>query len=202
VILEDFSMRHRACLLLLALVTLAWDAGPRLVRAEKKEEKEDLKSNLVVLDNLKSTAPTEWKREKRDNLLLKYQFRLARIKDDKSDAQAFISEVIGSGAADKKVKGWRDWFLPPEGKKIEDVSTIDKLKIGKKEAIYLDVQGTYLHKKRPQDPDTAAEHRPGYRMLAVYFETNDTPYFIRLIGPATTVTHYKKGFDEWLKAFK
>jgi hypothetical protein len=195
-------MTHRVCLLLFALGILGWAAGSGSVSAQKKADKEDLKSNLVVLENVKSMAPAEWKREKRDNLLLKYQFRLAKVRDDKADAQVFISEVIGSGTPEKKIEGWRDWFVPPDGKKITDVSTIEKFKIGKKESLYLDVHGTYLFKKRPQDPDSAAVPRPGYRMLAVYFETNDTPYFIRLIGPADTVAHYKKGFDDWLKAFK
>ena len=38
-------------------------------------------------------------------------------------------------------------------------------------------------------------------MVAIYFEGND-PYQIRLTGPAATVEHYKKGFDEWVKGFK
>ena len=39
-------------------------------------------------------------------------------------------------------------------------------------------------------------------MLGVVFEGADNTYHIRLVGPADTVEHYKKGFDEWLKNFK
>jgi hypothetical protein len=39
-------------------------------------------------------------------------------------------------------------------------------------------------------------------MLGVHFEAEKNPYHIKLIGPAKTVEHYKKGFDEWLKGFK
>jgi hypothetical protein len=192
-------MRRLAWLVLCGLGVLGWENSPSMGLAQKKD---DPKSNLVVLDNVKSMAPAEWKRDKLDNLLLKHQFRLAKVKDDKLDAQVFISEVIGAGTPDKKILGWREMFEPPAGKTIDDVSRIEKMKLGRVQAIYLDVHGTYLWKKRPQDPPTAAVPRPGHRMLAVYFDTGDTPYFIRMIGPAETVAHYKQGFDEWLKAFK
>jgi hypothetical protein len=39
-------------------------------------------------------------------------------------------------------------------------------------------------------------------MLAVYWDSKGGPYFFRLVGPARTVEHYKKGFDEWLMGFK
>ncbi len=195
-------MKHLARLLLLGLAAALISASGT-VRAQKKDDKkDDLKSNLVVLEGLKSKAPADWKREKPANLLLKYQFRLPRVKDDKNDTQVLISEVIGSGTADKKIEGWRNYFQPPAGKTIEEVSRIAKVKVGKKEVLTLDVWGTYLDKKRPQDPPESAIQRPGYRMVAAYFEAGDTPYFIRMIGPADSVAHYGKGFAEWLKAFE
>ena len=41
-----------------------------------------------------------------------------------------------------------------------------------------------------------------YRMLAVHFEGKKEVYHIKLTGPAKTIDMYKKGFDEWVKAFK
>jgi hypothetical protein len=39
-------------------------------------------------------------------------------------------------------------------------------------------------------------------MLAVHFDAPENIYHIKLVGPARTVEMYKKGFDDWLKAFK
>jgi hypothetical protein len=39
-------------------------------------------------------------------------------------------------------------------------------------------------------------------MLGVIFASPKGPYYIKLTGPEGTVKNYKKGFDEWLKAFK
>ena len=74
--------------------------------------------------------------------------------------------------------------------------------IGGHPATYLDVHGTFLYKARPFDPAAKVEERPDYRMLAIHFEGPKDVYHIRLTGPAKTVEHYKKGFEDWIKAFK
>jgi hypothetical protein len=67
---------------------------------------------------------------------------------------------------------------------------------------YLDIHGTYSFRSPPFAPNAKTMLRPNYRMLAVVFESKKGPYFIRMVGPADTVEHYKKGFDEWIKRFK
>jgi hypothetical protein len=193
-------MRHLAWPLLFAGPALIWSAGGAVAQ-KNKNPNDDLKSNLVVLESLKSMAPAEWKKEKRANLLRVCQFRLPKVKDDKLDGEVVILDNV-RGKADENIKRWQKWFVPPDGKTIDDVSKIEKLKVAKKDAHYLDVAGTYLYKERPNLPDSAAVPRPGHRMLAVYLDTGDNTYFIRMIGPADTVAQYKKGFDDWLKAFK
>ena len=67
---------------------------------------------------------------------------------------------------------------------------------------YFDVQGTYLSKFPPFAPNAKTITKPDHRMLGIIFESNNGPYFIRVVGPSATVEHHKKGFDEWLKSFK
>jgi len=92
--------------------------------------------------------------------------------------------------------------MPPEDKKIDDVSKVENFKVGNVEVTYLDVQGTYKFKERPFDPASKEELRPDYRMLGVVFESPKGPYFFRLVGPAKTVEHNKKAFEDWVKGFK
>ena len=54
----------------------------------------------------------------------------------------------------------------------------------------------------PFDPNGKITPMPNYRGISVYFDTKNGPHFIRLSGPAKTVSHNKKGFDNWLKGFK
>jgi hypothetical protein len=165
-------------------------------RADDKD-----KGTVVELDDLRSTAPASWKEEEPSNRMRYAQFRLPKKGDDRYDAEVVIFRGLGGSAKDN-VERWKKQFTPPEGKALEDVARVEEIKIGGHPAVYLDVQGTYLMKTRPFDPNDKGEKRPDYRLLAVHFDGPKNVYHIRLVGPAHTVEAYKKGLDEWLKNFK
>jgi hypothetical protein len=121
---------------------------------------------------------------------------------EKSDAELivfFFGEGQGGGAQ-ANIDRWKGMFVPPEGKKIEDVSKVENVKAGDAKATVLDVRGTYKWKPAPMAPQE--ELRPEHRMLAVLLETPKGNYFIRFVGPQKTVDKHKKDFDRWLKGFK
>jgi hypothetical protein len=176
-------------------------AGP----ASADNDKQDQKGVVVTLDGLKSTAPAEWKQEEPSNKQMRlYQFRLPKVEGDKHDAELaiFFFGTGGGGSATENINRWKGFFIPPEGKTIDDVAKVTKMKVGDVDVTYLDVQGTYKYKERPFDPNAKEERRPEWRQLGIVFESKKGPYFFRLVGPAKTVAHYRKGFDDWLKAFK
>jgi hypothetical protein len=186
-------MRRACWLLLLGCGTL--------VLASAGVQADDKKGTEVDLDGLRSRAPAAWKEEEPANRMRYMQFRLPHVKGDEADTELIIFKGFGGSAKDN-VKRWKGQFIPPEGKTIDDVSTVKEMKVAGADATYLDVHGTYLFKARPVIPDEKAERRPDYRMLAVHFEGPKTVYHIKLVGPAKSVEHYKAGFDDWLKAFK
>ena len=159
---------------------------------------------IVTLDGLQSRTPSTWADEQPTSRMRVRQFRLEPIGDDKDKAEVIIF-FFGpgqGGSAEENVKRWKGVFKPPEGKKIDDVAKVDSMKVGKVPVTYLDVNGTYLSKFPPADPNAQVTPFPNYRMIGVVFESERGPYFIRFIGPANTVANYKKGFDDWLKGFK
>lgn len=178
---------------------LGWLAFVPAGAQEKK--KDDLKSMVVDIDGLKSEAPKDWVREKPSNLLRSYQFRLPKADGDKEDADLGILPDV-TGKDEDNIARYKKMFLPPEGKTLDDISKLEKLKAGGAKLTFLDVQGTYLKKQRPLDPDFKAVKMPNYRMFSVLFETKENTHLIRVIGPAKTVEQHKKAFDEWLKTFK
>jgi hypothetical protein len=195
-------MNRTACLLLLGLGAVAlWQLGPAATRGA------DEKGAVVELDDLKSRAPGGWKQEEIPENLRRfraYQFRIPRAEGDPRDAELviFYFGPGGGGTAADNIKRWKGMFQPPEGKTIEDVSKVEKMKVGDVEVTTLDVHGTYLFKERPFDPSAKVEKRPHSRMFGVVFESKRGPFFMRLVGPAKTIEQHKKGFDDWLKAFK
>src|SRR5262249_4403917 len=157
----------------------------------------DQKGTLVTIDGLRSRTPGDWAEEQVSSRMRVKQFRLDAVGDDKMNAEVtiFFFGPGGGGSTAENVKRWKGMFLPPEGKKIDDVAKVETLKVGKVPVTYVDVPGTYLEKFPPFAPNAKITPRPNYRLLGVVFESEKGPYFFRLLGPADTVSHYKKGFD-------
>jgi hypothetical protein len=185
---------RRAALLVTAVGVLAWGS----VTAELSAK--DDKGTEVEIDGLKATTPADWKAEKPTSKLRFAQFRLPKKGDDKDDAELVIFKGLG-GSVEQNLERWKGTFVPPKGKKIEEVSKVEEMKVQGRKVTYLDISGTFKYKE-PGKPDAKEEPRPDYRMLAVQFDGKDDAYHIKLTGPAKTVEAYKKGFDEWLKALK
>lgn len=171
--------------------------GLNQVLAEGDDKKAD-KGGVVEIDGLKSAAPAAWIEEKPASKLRLKQFRLPKVGEDKEDAVMLVIYLDGQGgSSEENVKRWKGMFTPPPGKSIDDVAKVDTFKVSGVPATYVDVQGTYTappFEKQPPKKD--------YRMLAVYWDSKNGPYFIRLVGPARTVEQYKKGFEDWMKDFK
>ncbi|MFL5243840.1 MAG: hypothetical protein ACJ8FY_17195 [Gemmataceae bacterium] len=189
-----------------SLRTLVLIGGALLLPALLLQAADDKKKDgtAVELDGLKSKAPADWKTEPTTNQMRAYQFKLPNAKDEKANAELIIFYFGpgGGGSAEENVKRWKGMMAPPQGKKIDDVAKVDKFKVGDVAVTYLDVEGTYLAKERPFDPNSKVEKKPDYRMLGVVFESPKGPYFMRVTGPAKTVAEQKKAFDGWLKNFK
>jgi hypothetical protein len=194
-------MKHIACWFLscgiLSLGFLASDNA----RAQQDDKG---KGSLVTLDGLKSRAPADWAEEKPNSRFRVAQFRLEPVKDDKDKGEIviFYFGEGGGGTVKENIKRWKDMFIPPEGKRIDDVAKVEEKKFNKLSATYFDVNGTYLFKERPFDPNSRVSRRPNYRMIKVILQTKHGPYYFSLVGPADTAASYKKGFDEWLEGFK
>lgn len=195
-------MRRLIGFLLLAFTAAACSPSASESPAAVSSKGEDSDKGVVVdIDGLKSTTPEGWKKETPANRMRSMQFRLPKKGDDKEDAELVLFKGLGGGSK-ANVQRWKDTFVPPEGKKIDDVAEVKEIKIGGVSAVYLDVQGTYKVKLQPFNPKSKTENKPNYRMLAIYLEGPKDVYQIKLTGPAKTVEAYKKGFDDWLKNFK
>ena len=120
---------------------------------------DDKKGVVVEIDGLKSAVPADWRPEEAKSQFRLHHFRIPHVADDKTDAEliVFFFGPGGGGTAEANVKRWKGMFIPPEDKKIEDVSKLENFKVGNVKVTYLDVQGTY--KSRDQRNPAAKEER-------------------------------------------
>jgi hypothetical protein len=154
---------------------------------------------FVDLGGLKSRVPVDWTEEQRDDPQSYKQYRLEPVDDDKYYGEVAIYSISkgkNQEAADY-VKQWKTMFLPPEGLTIKEAAKLRKLTVNGSAATYLDVRGDL---KGIAGDDTTP--RQDFRLLAVYLRTPKGAYIIRMLGPAGTVEHYRKGFESWIMALK
>src|SRR5205814_2686797 len=96
----------------------------------------------------------------------------------------------GGGGLEANLQRWKDRLIPPKGKNIDDVTKIEKFKVGSAEVTYLDASGTYLDAP-PGKAKGEAVRRENYRFLGIYFNHESGPHFITVTGPAATVEKHK-----------
>jgi hypothetical protein len=157
----------------------------------------DDKGAVVTLGTLKSAAPAAWKQQTPANKLRAYQFAVGD-----ADLAIFFFGENGGGTPSDNIKRWKSQFVAPEGKTIDDVSKVEKFKVGPAELTCLDIHGTFLSKNPPFDPNAKVVRKDNYRRFGVYFACPGGPYFITLTGPAATLEQNRRGFEDWLKNFK
>jgi hypothetical protein len=160
--------------------------------------------SAVDLGGMTSKPPAEWKETRPMTQTQVKVFTLPKVEGDDRDAQllVYFFGAGGAGGVQANVSRWKGMIQPPAGKNIDDIAKVNEFTVGQAKVTYLDASGTYLHRAQPNNPNSPTEQRPNHRLIAVAFESPKGPYYIRFVGPEKTVTHYKQGFDAWLKNFK
>src|SRR5258708_29446757 len=126
----------------------------------------------VEMAGMKSKFPDNWKQEEASSTMRLTQFKLPKAEGDPEDAQLIIFYFKGgSGSAEDNMKRQLAKFKPAEGKDKVDVK-VEKIQVGKIEAPYQDITGTYLSKDRPFDPAAKVTEKKEYRQLYVPLTTD------------------------------
>ena len=157
------------------------------------------KDTTVAFGDLKSTRPAEWVPEKTTSKLRFLQFKLPKKGDDKEDAEVVVFQGI-SGSAKANIDRWKAQFRAPAGKKIDDLVKESKLKVADNDVYRLEAQGIFTATAMGFGPKPTPKEN--YKGVFFQFEAGDNVYHIRLVGPAKTVEHYQKGYEDWVKGFK
>lgn len=158
----------------------------------------DNKGVTVEWGGYKSATPAGWKEETPSNKMRMAQFRLEKEKGDPEDAELALFVSPGGGSIDANLERQVKKFELAKDAK----PAVSKIKVGKEDATYQDISGTYLKKTAPFDPNAKTTRHDNYRQIYVIFEGKDAVYSLTLVGPAKTIEKHKKEFDEWLKNFK
>jgi hypothetical protein len=158
----------------------------------------DDKPVVVKLNKLSAPAPSDWKKEKPSNLLRTYQFKLPGVKDHPEAELAVYNESLPG--AEKNFPKWKNTFVAPEGKTIDEVAKTAKWEVPGAKVDVLDVTGTWKFKERPQDKKEML--LDDWRVIWVIVEEKDETHHIRLSGPAATMEEQAKTLEKWVRSLK
>lgn len=140
-------------------------------------------TRVAKIGGLSLTVPKHWKEEPPANRLRLGQFSVPPVEGDKEAAELSIFNFGAGGTVEEQVARWIEQFEANGRKSQTSTGTIENL--GK--YVFVDLSGTY---KKPDGPPILRKTvpQPGSRMLVAMIQTEDGDYFLKLVGPAKTVT--------------
>ena len=135
---------------------------------------------------LQFTAPPTWKPRPSTSPMRVAEFVVPRAADDSEDAETIVYFFGGSGGSvDANIDRWVGQFQTESGGPVPAPKRITSAN-GPLTTTAIDVSGTYVAQVRPGSAERF--NKPNFRMWAAVVETPKGPYFVKLTGPARTVT--------------
>jgi hypothetical protein len=148
--------------------------------------------------SLKFTVPPGWVEEERTSSMRVAQYRLPKVAPDTEDA-SLVLYYFGhgqGGSTAANVERWVSKMKQAEGSSPKQES----LEVKGLKVTTVDVAGTYVAETAPGSG--TFHNKPGYRLRAAVVETPNGSYYVKLVGPEKTVTHWNESFLSYIKSFE
>lgn len=127
------------------------------------------------------------------------QYALARADGDSEDGElaVFYFGPGQGGSVEANIDRWLGQISQPDGSSSRDKAKTSKKEVSGLAVTLVDVNGTYSAGMMSNAPPRAS-----YRMLAAVVETNDGPWFFKLVGPEKTIAKWQESFNGFISSFK
>ena len=146
-----------------------------------------------VVMGLKAKAPEGWLRQKPANRMRKAQFKLPHAENDTFDGE--LTVIPAFGGMDANVQRWKQQF------KEAPEPLMTTRKVAGMDVAIVQLDGTYMYKARPMDPNEAGQARPDYRVLAAVVQAPEGQVFFKSFGPRATMEKWQEAFTDMVDSF-
>jgi hypothetical protein len=150
---------------------------------------------------LKYDLPQGWISKTPSSKMRLAEFVLPKVEGDLEDATLVITYFGGQGGTvQANLDRWMGQMTQPDGRASKDVGKTSVLKTNDLIITILDLPGTFVAETAPG----SSEHfnKPGFHLRAAVIEGKGGPCFVRLIGPAKTVSKWSAASDAFFKSFR
>ena len=164
---------------------------------------------LMVLGGLQAppagglsfTAPPAWQARASSSTMRVAEFVVPKTPGDAEDAELIVYFFGGSGGTvDANIDRWVAQIQQPDGSASKDKARRDTQTINGLKVTMVDITGTYVAEVRPGA--TERHHKPDFRLRAAVIDTARGPYYIKMTGPARTMTAADADFKKFLSTLK
>jgi hypothetical protein len=155
----------------------------------------------VSAATLTFTAPPAWQSKTVTSMMRVGEFVLPKAAGDAEDASLVVYFFGGTGGTvQANLDRWFGQLTQPDGRKTKDVATTNSRLINALSVTTFDATGTYVAEVTPGSAERF--NKPGFRLRAAVIQTPGGPYFIKLVGPAKTVTRWEKEYEAFLQTLQ
>jgi len=151
---------------------------------------------------LRFKAPEGWGSEKTSSSMRVAQYKLPRIEGDKDDGSLVLYYFGASqgGSAQANIDRWIGQMQQPDGSSSKDKAKTETMTVNGLKVTTVDVIGTYTAEMAPGSG--SFHNDENYRLRAAVIETPKGNYFVKLAGPAKTITRWDQAYSDYLKSFE
>ena len=147
------------------------------------------------------TAPRDWKPVATSSSMRVAQFAVPHAAGDTENGELVLYYFGGSGGSvEANIERWVGQMQQPDGKASSSVAKRETRTVNGLKVTLVDVGGTYVAEMMPGS--TQRHNSPNFRLRAAVIETANGPYFIKLTGPAKTITASEKSFDTFVSSIR
>jgi len=159
----------------------------------------DEKTQSVDADGLSFQAPGAWKQSAPKSVMRKAELKIDPVKGDQEETELIVFAFPGgAGGVDANIERWQRTFKDKDGNPPKvDVKTVKGKNV---DVTRVEMAGHYFPTTFPGQPKQ--RDRENHRLLGAIVSTDETAYFLRLVGPDKTVAGVKSDFDKLIGTLK
>ena len=150
---------------------------------------------------LKFRVPPGWVEEERTSSMRVAQYKLPKAEGDMEDA-SLVLYYFGPGQGGSVTANTDRWIAQmkqPDGSPVKGAKDEHLVANGLK-VTTVDLSGTYVAETAPGSG--TFNNKPNYRLRAAVVETPNGSYFVKLLGPETTVKKWESSYRAFVSELK
>ena len=119
-------------------------------------------------------------------------FTLAPVEGDSENVYVRVTHFPQMRVPDESnLQRWYAMLRQPDGRPTEAASTVERFDVGDVKVVLADIPG---------DMTVGGETKTGWRMLGAIVKHEKGPHFVKVVGPARSVEHWKASVVAYLKS--